>query len=104
MGRSSFVITGVPAEIKEQNVKQTIEKLLEQFKVNSSELKLDKKENLATSLARSASIKGGQRLSEEEMNALVDDLFACDMPYSLSNGKPTIISLNLEDLNKQFNY
>jgi DNA mismatch repair protein MutL len=104
VGRSSFVISGVPSEIKEQNIKQTIEKLLEQFKLNSSELKLDKKENLATSLARSASIKAGQYLSTEEMNNLVDNLFACDMPYSLPNGKPTIISLNLDDLNKQFNY
>tara|TARA_R110001592_G_scaffold220353_9_gene475040 strand:+ start:566 stop:2431 length:1866 start_codon:yes stop_codon:yes gene_type:complete len=104
VGRSSFVISGVPSEIKEQNIKQTIEKLLEQFKLNSSELKLDKKENLATSLARSASIKAGQTLNAEEMNNLVDNLFACEMPYSLPNGKPTIISLNLDDLNKQFNY
>ncbi len=104
VGRSSFVISGVPADIKEQNVKFTLEKLLEQFKINSSELKLDKKENLATSLARSASIKAGQKLSEEEMSALIDSLFACQMPYHLSNGKPTIISLDLEDLNKQFNY
>lgn len=104
VGRSSFVISGVPSEIKEQNIKQTIEKLLEQFKLNNSELKLDKKENLATSLARSASIKAGQYLNIEEMNNLVDNLFACEMPYSLPNGKPTIISLNLDDLNKQFNY
>ncbi|TXB65353.1 DNA mismatch repair endonuclease MutL [Vicingus serpentipes] len=104
VGRSSFVISGIPSEIKEQNIKQTIEKLLEQFKLNNSELKLDKKENLATSLARSASIKAGQYLNIEEMNNLVDNLFACEMPYSLPNGKPTIISLNLDDLNKQFNY
>jgi DNA mismatch repair protein MutL len=104
VGRSSFVVSGVPSEIKEQNIKQTIEKLLEQFKLNSSELKLEKKENLATSLARSASIKAGQTLNAEEMNNLVDNLFACEMPYSLPNGKPTIISLNLDDLNKQFNY
>jgi len=104
VGRNSFVISGVPSEIKDQNVKLTIEKLLEQFKLNSSELKLDKKENLATSLARSASIKAGQFLSADEMNGLVDNLFACEMPYSLPNGKPTIISLDLDDLNKQFNY
>ena len=104
VGRNSFVVSGVPSEIKEQNIKQTLEKLLEQFKLNNSELKLDKKENLATSLARSASIKAGQYLTIEEMNNLVDNLFACEMPYSLPNGKPTIISLNLDDLNKQFNY
>ncbi|MGB0882834.1 MAG: DNA mismatch repair endonuclease MutL [Vicingaceae bacterium] len=104
MGKSSFVVSGVPTELKEQNIKKTIEGLLEQFKLNESELKLKKHENLAISMARSASIKSGKKLSYEEMKALVDQLFACEMPYSLPNGKPTIITLNLDDLNQQFDY
>ncbi len=104
MGKSSFVVSGVPTELNEQNVKKILEGLLEQFKLNESELKLKKHENLAISMARSASIKSGKNLSYEEMKALVDQLFACEMPYSLPNGKPTIITLNLEDLNQQFDY
>lgn len=104
MGKSSFVVSGVPSELKEQNVKKVLEGLLEQFKLNESELKLKKHENLAISMARSASIKSGKKLIEEEMKALVDQLFACEMPYSLPNGKPTIITLNLDDLNQQFDY
>jgi len=104
MGKSSFVVSGVPAELKEQNVKQIIEGLLEQFKLNESELKLKKHENLAISMARSASVRSGKKMSYEEMKALVDQLFACEMPYSLPNGKPTIITLNLDDLNQQFDY
>jgi DNA mismatch repair protein MutL len=104
MGKSSFVVSGVPVELKEQNVKKIIEGLLEQFKMNESELKLKKHENLAISMARSASIKSGKNLSYEEMKALVDELFSCEMPYSLPNGKPTTITLNLEDLNQQFDY
>ena len=87
---------------KEQNIKKIIEGLLEQFKLNESELKLKKRENLAISMARSASIKTGKKLAEDEMSVLVDQLFACDMPYSSPNGKTTIITLNLEDLNQQF--
>jgi len=104
MGKTSFVIIGVPVELKEQNVKKTLENLLEQFKLNESELKLKKHENLAISMARSSSIKSGKTLNEEEMKTLVDQLFACEMPYSLPNAKPIIISLNLDDLNQQFNY
>jgi len=104
MGKSSFVVSGVPSELSEQNIKQTVEGLLEQFKLNESELKLKKHENLAISMARSASIRSGKKLSYEEMKALVDQLFACEMPYSLPNGKPTIITLNLDDLNQQFDY
>ncbi len=104
VGRSSFVVNGVPAELKDQNVKKVFESLLEQFKMNESELKLKKHENLAISMARSSAIKSGKKLSNEEMKVLVDELFACEMPYSLPNGKPTIISLNLDDLNQQFDY
>ncbi len=104
MGKSSFVVSGVPVELKEQNVKKIIEGLLEQFKMNESELKLKRHENLAISMARSASIKSGKKLSYEEMKVLVDELFSCEMPYSLPNGKPTTITLNLEDLNQQFDY
>jgi len=104
MGQRSFVVSGVPTELKEQNIKKTIEGLLEQFKLNESELKLKKHENLAISMARSASIRSGKKMTYEEMKALVDQLFACEMPYSLPNGKPTIITLNLDDLNQQFDY
>lgn len=104
VGRTSYVINGVPAELKDQDVKKSMESLLEQFKMNESELKLKRKENIAVSMARSASIKSGKKLSYEEMKALVDKLFACNMPYSLPNGKPTIVTLNLDDLNQQFDY
>jgi DNA mismatch repair protein MutL len=104
VARSSYVVTGVPSELKEQNVKKVIEGLLEQFKLNESELKLKKHKNLAISMARSAGIKTGKKLTDKEMTTLIDQLFACEMPYSLPNGKPTIITLNLDDLNHQFDY
>lgn len=104
VGRNSFVVSAIPAEIENLAIKQIFETLLEQLKSNSSELKLKKVEHLASSLAKSSSIKSGQPLSEEEMSSLIDNLFACEMPYSLLNGKPTIITLTLEDLNKQFQY
>ncbi|MCO6499741.1 MAG: DNA mismatch repair endonuclease MutL [Vicingus serpentipes] len=103
-GKNAFEINGIPAELNGMNVSKAFENLLEQFKLNKSELQLDDRENIAISLSRSASIKAGKKLSKEEMNELVDQLFACEMPYSLSNGQPITITLGIEDLNKQFNY
>jgi len=104
MGKTTFVISGIPAELNGVDVTKAFENLLEQFKLNKSELQLDNRENIAVSLARSASIKSGKKLSKEEMSGLVDQLFACEMPHSLSNGQPITITLGIEDLNKQFNY
>ena len=55
------------------------------------------------SLAQSMSIGNDKTMSQGEMIHLIDELFACEMPYSLPNGKPIVINYSLEDLEKQFN-
>jgi DNA mismatch repair protein MutL len=65
-------------------------------------LKLEKRENIARSLARNAAIKAGKELTKEEMNLLIDELFACKMPQAAINGKSTLIKLSLEELLKRF--
>lgn len=101
-GQNTFVINGIPAEMAgHQNEEKAIEILLEQFKSNL-ELKLDIKENLARSLARSTSIKRGQVLSVTEMQALIDKLFACEIPFSSPTGRNCFITFELDDLAKRF--
>lgn len=104
VGRNSFVVSAVPPELNNHNVKSVFEQLLSQFELNQDELALERMENLAVSLSRTGAIKSGKKLHSEEMASLIDELFACEMPYALPNGKPTIITLNLDELNQQFNY
>ena len=83
-------------------MRSLIEQLLEEFKSNLSELKDHKREKLIRSMARSMSIKRGKQLSEKEMEQLIDELFACEMPYHLPDGKLIVMNYSLEDLDKQF--
>ena len=102
-GTNAFIIHGVPADTPTKGEEQNhIEALLEQYKENMNELKLDKRTNLARTMARNQSIKAGQRLSTEEMENLVDQLFACQTPFVAPNGKPTFVKYNLSDIEKQF--
>jgi DNA mismatch repair protein MutL len=102
-GTNSFIIHGVPADTPTKGEEQNhIEALLEQYKENLNELKLDKRTNLARTMARNQSIKVGQRLSVEEMENLVDQLFACQTPFVAPNGRPTFVKYNLSDIEKQF--
>ena len=102
-GINRFIIHGVPADTPTKGEEQThIEALLEQYKTNLTELKLDKRTNLARTMARNQSIKVGQRLSIEEMENLVDQLFACQTPFVAPNGRPTFVKYNLSDIEKQF--
>lgn len=101
-GQSSFVVQGIPADIgKSLSVQQVIEMLLEQYKSNL-ELQLPTKDNLARAMAQSASIKRGQLLPVPEMKSLIDQLFACAMPFKSPSGRQCFLSFDLEDLEKRF--
>ena len=101
-GRNTVVVEGIPADINNANEHELLEQLLEGFKNNLSILKLDKRDNLARSLARNAALKTGVKLSMEEMNQLVDQLFACQMPNLALNGKPVISTFTLTELAERF--
>lgn len=101
-GKNTFVIHGVPADTSAYDSVKLLEGLLENYKQNLLELKSDKRENLARSMARNTAIKSGKALTQEEMQNIIDELFACKMPYSTPSGKPTITTFSSDDLDKRF--
>lgn len=101
-GKNTVVVDGIPADLNNIGEHELLEQLLEGFKNNLSILKLDRRDNLARSLARNAAIKTGTKMSLEEMNLLIDQLFACQMPNLALNGKPVITTFTLNELMERF--
>ena len=101
-GHHTFVIQGTPADMEAGNEKIALEKMLEQFKHFSNDLKFSKREKLLRSMALQQAIKSGTSLTQKEMNVLVNDLFSCAIPNSTPNGKPTYMSFKKEELDKMF--
>ena len=101
-GRHAFIIEGMPADLGAGNETQLLESLLESYKENLSSLKLEKRDNLARSLARKAAIKTGRKLEASEMALIIDQLFACSNPALSPFGKQVFITLGLEELVKKF--
>ncbi|MGG9970571.1 DNA mismatch repair endonuclease MutL [Ferruginibacter sp. SUN002] len=101
-GNNTFVIQGTPADVPQGNEKQSIEKMLEQYKHFSNDLKYSKREKLLRSIAWQQSIKAGTVLSQKEMKVLVEELFACATPNTTPNGKPTYTEFKKTDLDKMF--
>jgi len=103
LGKNTFVVSAIPADIAEnEELQALVEGMLESFKLNQVEMKLDSKVNVARSLARRLAIKHGRWLSDEEMIPLVDQLFACSMPYQSPAGKPTLSIIALSELSDRF--
>jgi DNA mismatch repair protein MutL len=102
-GKTTYIVDGIPADLGNNiNEKQIIEQLLEDYKHNRTELKVDKRSNLAKSLAKSAAIKAGNALNNDAIEELIDKLFACESPNISVHGKPTIITLTLAELMEKF--
>jgi DNA mismatch repair protein MutL len=101
-GVSTFAIQGTPADMVSGNEKSALEKMLEQYKHFSTDLKFSKREKLLRSMALQQAIKTGITLSKKEMNMLIHDLFACAAPNITPNGKPTYMSFKKDELDKMF--
>jgi DNA mismatch repair protein MutL len=101
-GKNTVVVEGIPADLNNASEHEILEQLLEGFKNNQAILKLDKRDSLARSLARNAATKAGVKMSLEEMNILIDQLFACQMPNLALNGKLVITTFTLNELLERF--
>jgi DNA mismatch repair protein MutL len=101
-GKNTFLVTGVPANIPANREKDLFEGLIEQFKVNQSQLSVPLSENLVRSLAKRASLKAGQALVRDEMRTLVDNLFVCGNPNYAPDGRPTFFIFELNKIESYF--
>jgi DNA mismatch repair protein MutL len=102
-GGNSFIIQGVPADLHAEEVQQLFESVLETYKYNQLGLKIDKQQNLLRAIARNMAIKPGKVMLAEEMQSLIDDLFACQVPNISPSGKNIILMIGLDEIEKRFN-
>jgi len=101
-GNNTFVMQGTPADVEQGNEKAAIEKMLEQYKHFSSDLKYSKREKLIRSLAWQQSIKAGKTLTQKEMKSIVQELFICSTPNITATGKPTYTTFKKLELDRMF--
>ena len=101
-GNKTIMIEGVPQDVKPGTEVTILQDMIAEYQDNASKLKLEKRDNLAKSYSCRNAIMAGQKLSLEEMRSLIDNLFATREPYSCPHGRPVIIKLSLDQLDKMF--
>ena len=84
---TTYMVMGTPSDAAGCDSVALLEKILDNYKINRSDLQLDRKLNLAKTMAVQLAIKPQTRLSEMEMQNLVDQLFACNVAEVAPNGK-----------------
>jgi DNA mismatch repair protein MutL len=101
-GKDSFIIQGTPADTGQGNEKGALEQLLEQYKNFVSEIRFSRREKLVRTVARQNAVRPGTGLTEKEMRALVDDLFACAQHNVTPGGDPTYIEFKKDYVERLF--
>ena len=101
-GKNTVVLEGIPADVRLGNERKILQDVLDEYKNNEHAGIIDARDNLAKSFACKAAIKAGDRLNMTEMIILIDHLFAAKMPYVCPHGRPVIIKIPLEELDKRF--
>ena len=96
---TTFVINGTPADLAGGNPVDLLEKMLENYKNNRTDLQLERKLGIAKTMAAQLSIKGNTALSEPEMQNIVDQLFGCNVAEVAPDGKKIYTLLTLEEIN-----
>ena len=99
-GNNSFIINGTPGLLNTNSPQEVIESLLEEYKQSVPDVKEKAREKVAVSLAKASAINYGQTLQPDEINELIDNLFACQTPNYSPTGKKILSILPIDDFEK----
>ncbi|NDV68964.1 DNA mismatch repair endonuclease MutL [Dysgonomonas sp. 25] len=102
LGNNSYAINGVPSEIMNVDAVQLIHNIINKSIETGCDVKEEIQETLALSMAYAAAIPYGQKLTDEEMNRIVDQLFASLSPKHTPDGKTIIAMLEDENIDRMF--
>lgn len=99
--KNTIVVEGAPAGFRVKNEEKILLDIIEEYK-NDRYKDLGIHERVAASFSCRSAIMAGDRLGLAEMNLLIDQLFATENPYFCPHGRPIIVNISLEELDKRF--
>ena len=101
-GPNTFQVRAMPALFMGSDPSVALRALVEDFEEDEAPLQNEIEAKLAARVCKRMAVKAGQALSSEEQRALLIDLEACDSPRTCPHGRPTMIHLSVDMLERQF--
>lgn len=99
---NTAMVSGVPADIDIGDEQSVLKSMLYQYRELEGKVELDERRKLAIAFASKTAIPKGKKLTDMEMEDLLDQLFACADPYKDPLDKPTLEYIPLEDIESRF--
>lgn len=102
-GPEAYKITAVPQIISSMDPKEALLSMIDEEDNSSMNLvENESKEKMISRICKRLAVKGGQVLSTQEQNQLIRDLENCKNPRTCPHGRPTMIHISVDVLEKQF--
>ncbi|MBD3379274.1 MAG: hypothetical protein GF408_02310, partial [Candidatus Omnitrophica bacterium] len=100
-GERSYVIQSIPAVLEAKDIKRVVYDILGDL-ASLDLKKTDILEEMIKLASCKAAVKSGDRLSFDEMSSLLDQLDKCELPFTCPHGRPTVIDIKPDELEKRF--
>lgn len=101
-GPDVYKITALPAVISHMDPKEAVFSSIDSDEEDKEFIDQKMENKLIAKICKRAAVKGGQTLSFQEQSELVRELENCESPRTCPHGRPTMIHLSVNMLEKQF--
>lgn len=101
-GTNDFAVRTVPAILSDRNPESVLQLLLQDIESRNAPGSLTVEEKILRRVCKSAAVKAGQVLSHKEMDSLLRQLERCENPHTCPHGRPTMIHMSNNQLEKEF--
>ncbi len=101
-GGSDYAIRGVPLDLYGYAEGTFFYEILDELAAEAVTGTPESIRMRIATMACKAAVKGNMRMSRTEVAALIDELLTLDNPYNCPHGRPTIISMSRQELEKKF--
>lgn len=101
-GLNSFRVAAIPAIFAGKDPRAAIRSVVEDFEEDEAPLQGMLEEKIIARICKRMAVKGGAVLSSDEQHALLRDLETCNAPRTCPHGRPTMIHLSVDLLERQF--
>ncbi len=95
-------VIGAPPELNNESIQHILEGMLEHYKNNQINLRIDKHQNILLSMAKNLSVKAGRKLSNDEIVALMEAFYNSKQKDISPSGSKIMTYLSKEDFEQKF--
>ena len=101
-GQNSYQVRAMPTLFANSDPAAALRALVEDFEEDETPLQNEFEAKIAGRVCKRLAVKAGQVLSPDEQRALLNDLETCASPRTCPHGRPTMIHLSVDLLERQF--